>query len=141
MISNAHLKSFLASKSQSFRPGCPSTGCPRRVRMGPVGEDCHRRATDRGTPPAPRRGTLRACRVPQAGSVCQVLAACCSWVLLVHPDRPGALGVRWDHPESVPSSSVAPGPPGWRCFGDGRTARRYRTLLVFTRFAPAESLS
>ena len=112
------MKSFLASKSQSFRPGCPSTGCPRRVRMGPVGEDCHRRATDRGTPPAPRRGTLRACRVPQAGSGCQVPAACCSCLapgpVLV---RPGGRGARWDHRESVPSSSVAPDPPGWRCFG------------------------
>ena len=117
------MKSFLASKSPSCRPGCPSTGCPRRVRMGPAGEGCRRRrlrARDRGTPPAPapRRGTLRACRVPQAGSGCQVPAACCSCLapgpVLV---RPGGRGARWDHRESVPSSSVAPDPPGWRCFG------------------------
>ena len=89
--------------------------------MGPAGEGCRRRlrARDRGTPPAPapRRGTLRACRVPQAGSGCQVPAACCSCLAPPVLVRPGGRGARWDHRESVPSSSVAPDPPGWRCFG------------------------
>ena len=59
--------------------------------MGPAGEGCptedlRHRARDLGSRLGPRRGTRRPSRVPQAGSGCQGLAACCSLVLLARDD-------------------------------------------------------